>query len=865
MTSSTVPATVGSRLTSVAARLPAKIAVVEGDARIEFADLDARATAIAKTIVGAAGMREGLVCLLFESKIACLKAIFGAARSGRAYIALDPADPDERVQFILQDGEPLVLLTETPLVARAQALAAGRCAVIDIDRVDSDAAERPLPQVSANAPLYLIYTSGSTGQPKGVIQTQENLLFFADAFARNIHIDETDRLSLLFTLSFGAANMNVFGGLLNGATLCAYDMRRDGIPLLADWLDRERITVLHTVPTVFRELFLSLAPRRKLTHLRAIGVAGEAAFDTDIALFRQHTLEHCIFSNQLGATEASVIAQQVFGHRGPPPAPGILPVGKSPAGVRVLIVRDDGSEAQKNEVGAIVVASRHVSPGYWRRPELDAAAFTPDPAELGGRRYASGDLGRIDDEGNLHFLGRSGSRVKIRGHSVDLTEVEAALSACPGVVRAAVLAPPGDKQREPERLIAYLAVAGNAKRNPVQLRRRLAQMLPVYMLPSAFVFMTALPVTSRGKIDRAALATMKLPAPADARGAEAPRDDLERAVAGVFAQLLKQPVASRQDDFFLLGGDSLSVVELQTRLRDVFGAAPANFYDDTTVAGIASGIRASRVATPSAARPLPILTPLRATGSEPPLFLVHGRLGQALVSPHFLRLLGDEQPVWAFQVRGLDGLEAPHATIEAMAADYVAEMLTQRRAGPYFIGALCAGALVAIAMAHRLRDAGETVLPLLLLDPPDRPFAMADSRVTEDAMIARLQTRKSMGRIVAPVDDPVYARASARAALAFENAIRNHQPRPYDGPVYMLSSRDRIETADPDRLRNLFTGHVERFEVAATHVQVLDPHNPVFAKRLAYCLDAIRAWRRGPSAPAPHVPEHAASPDDLHP
>ena len=246
MTSSTVPATVGSRLTSVAARLPAKIAVVEGDARIEFADLDARATAIAKTIVGAAGMREGLVCLLFESKIACLKAIFGAARSGRAYIALDPADPDERVQFILQDGEPLVLLTETPLVARAQALAAGRCAVIDIDRVDSDAAERPLPQVSANAPLYLIYTSGSTGQPKGVIQTQENLLFFADAFARNIHIDETDRLSLLFTLSFGAANMNVFGGLLNGATLCAYDMRRDGIPLLADWLDRERITVLHS-------------------------------------------------------------------------------------------------------------------------------------------------------------------------------------------------------------------------------------------------------------------------------------------------------------------------------------------------------------------------------------------------------------------------------------------------------------------------------------------------------------------------------------------------------------------------------------------------------------------------------------------
>jgi amino acid adenylation domain-containing protein len=860
MTSFAVPATVGSRLASIAARLPAKTAVVEGDARIEFAQLNASATTIAEAIVAAGGGSEGLVCLLFESKIAALKAIFGSARSGKAYIALDPSDPDERLQFILQDGQPVVLLTEAPLVARAQALAGGRCAIIDIDDTDPGAVKRALPEISADAPLYLIYTSGSTGQPKGVIQTQRNLLFFTDAFARNIGIAETDRLSLLFTLSFGAANMNVFGGLLNGATLCAYDMRRHGIPLLADWLDRERITVLHTVPTVFRELFLSLPPQRKLAHLRAIGVAGEAAFDSDIALFRRHTLEHCIFSNQLGATEASVIAQQVFEHRGPRPAPGILPAGRTPAGVRVLIIRDDGGEAQANEVGAIVVASRHVSPGYWRRPELDAAAFAPDPVERGVRRYASGDLGRIDAQGNLHFLGRSGSRVKIRGHSVDLTEVEAALSTCPGVIKAAVLAPQADRQREPDRLIAYLAVAANAERNPLQLRRRLGQTLPAYMLPSAFVFMTALPVTSRGKIDRTALAAMKLPPP-DAQGAEALRDDLERAIAGVFEQLLKQPVASRYDDFFLLGGDSLSVVELQTRLRDVFGAAPASFYDDTTVAGVASGIRASRVTAPAAARPIPVLIPLRETGNEPPLFLVHGRLGQALVSPHFLQLLGNEQPVWAFQVRGLDGLQPPHATIEAMAADYVVAMQARRPAGPYFIGALCAGALVALEIAHRLRDAGETVLPLLLLDPPDRPFAMADSRITEDAMIARLKTRKAMGSIAAPVDDPVYARAAARAALAFEKAIRNYRPRPYDGHVYMLSSRDRMETADPDHLRSLFTGCVERFEVAATHVQVLDPHNPVFASGLAHCLDAIRAWLVSP----PPAPELVQSPGALHP
>lgn len=854
MASVVLSETVGSRLAGIAARLPAKVAVVERDRSVDFAQLDARATSIAAAIAGVAGACEGLACLLFESRIAGLEAIFGTARSGKAYVALDPSDPDERLQFILQDAQPLVLLTEASLLPRAQALAAaGRIPALAIERIEAVAGEPALPPVAADSPLYLIYTSGSTGQPKGVIQTQRNLLFFADAFARNLRLVEADRLSLLFSLSFGAANMNVFGGFLNGATLCSYDLRRDGIPPLADWLDSERVSVLHTVPTVFRELFLSLAPGRKLTHLRAIGVAGEAAFDSDVALFRRHTLEHCVFSNQLGATEASVIAQQVFEHRGPGPSPGILPVGKSPAGVRVTIVRDDGSEAGQNEVGAIVVASRHLSPGYWRRPQLDAAAFSPDPVEAGVRRYASGDLGRIDAEGNIHFLGRRGSRVKIRGHSVDLTEVEAALAACAGVLRSAVLALPGERQQEPDRLIAYLAIGPDAERNPALLRSLLARRLPSYMLPGAFVFLSAMPVTARGKIDRAALAALKLPATIDPRESEEPRDALERAVAGVFQQLLKKAATRRDDDFFLLGGDSLSVVELQTRLRDVFGAAPENFYDDSTVAGIAAGIRAARAATPRAARPIPILIPLREAGNAPPLFLIHGRLGQALVSPHFLSLLGDEQPVWAFQLRGLDGLQPPHSTIEAMAADYSSEMRARRPTGPYFIAALCAGAFVAVAIAQRLRDTGETVLPLLLLDPPWRPFAMADSQVTEEAMIARIKTRNAMGRMAAPIDNPAYARASARAALAFEMAIRNHRPRPYDGPVFMLSSRDRMETADPQHLRAIFTGKVERFEVAATHVQVLDPRNPVFASRLAQCLASIRAAALPGSAGSAHA------------
>ncbi|HEX5863120.1 MAG TPA: AMP-binding protein, partial [Casimicrobiaceae bacterium] len=743
--------TIGSRLASIAAGLPGKLAIAEREARVSFGQLDAAASAIARRILAAGSDRPGFVGLLYENKVPAVQSIFGAARSGRAYVPLDAGDPDERLRFVLRDSEPIALLTETSLLQRARTLVSSGCAVIDLADVASDDEANALPRVTADTPAYMFYTSGSTGQPKGVVQTHRNLLFFADAYAKTLRIDAADRLTFLFSLSFGAANMDIFGGLLSGATLYGYDVRRHGIPPLADWLDRERITVFHAVPTVFRELFNSLAPDRKFAHLRAIDLGGEALFDSDVELFRRHTVEGCIFVNHLAATEAHVIAQHIVEHRSPRVSAGILPAGRSPEGLRVLIQRDDGSEADTDEVGAIVVSSPHVSPGYWRRPELDATAFSADPVAPGWRRYFTGDLGRIDGEGNLYFLGRRASRVKIRGHTVELTEVEAALSAYPGVTKVAVLALNGDLQSVPDRLVAYLAVSEGAKRNSLLVRRRLAQQLPPYMLPSAILFVDALPLTASGKIDRKALAAMEPPPEtAQADEFEPPADDLERAIAGIFQQMLKHAPIGRGDDFFLLGGDSLSVVELQTRLRDTFGHELANLHEDATVAGVAAEIRRTRATTPGATEPFPVLIPLRRSGSAPPLFLVHGRLGQALVSPYFLRLLGDDQPVWAFQARGLDGLQEPHSTIAAMAADYVSEMRKQRPDGPYFLGALCAGALIAMAMARTLRDAGEVVLPLLLLDPPERPFPMADSRLTERGLLARLRLRQALGRIDAP-------------------------------------------------------------------------------------------------------------------
>ncbi|NDP41928.1 MAG: non-ribosomal peptide synthetase [Aromatoleum sp.] len=647
----------GARLLRAAQRWPDKPAIVEGSAAISYAALGAAARVITGQLGVAAHGRSGLVCLLFESKTAAVKALVGVSLSGSAYVMLDAGDPDARLRFILEDAAPFVMLTESGLLARATALAAAGCAVLDIDRMGPDGATDALPDVDPDALANLVYTSASTGQPKGVTQTHRNLLFFADAYARALEIGAADRISLLYSLSFGAWNVDIFGGLSSGATVCAYDVRKRGIGSLADWLDEERISILHAVPTVYREMMNRLAPGRVLRHLRVIALGGEAVFDSDIELFRRHTTTSCLFVNQLAATEVSLIAQNRVDHQRLPAPGDVVPAGRCPPGVRVRIQRGDGSEAGRGEIGEILVSSPHLSPGYWRRPELDARVFSEDPVEPGWRRYATGDLGRIDDNGDLCFLGRQGSRIKIRGFTVDLIEIERALAACPGVARCAVVAIVGDRAPEVDRLVAYVTTAPATAPDPRRLRQRLARTLPGYMLPGAFVFRDALPLTSSGKIDRKAMAALEPPSLESTHDFDAPRDDLDRKVASLFGELLKQPRVGRDDDFFLLGGDSLAFTELQLRLRAGHGLMLTSVHDDMTVAGIAARLRA--LAPVRAAKPIPVLCPLRETGKPPVLFLVHGRLGQALVSPRFVELLGDDQPVWAFQARGLDGLQAP--------------------------------------------------------------------------------------------------------------------------------------------------------------------------------------------------------------
>jgi amino acid adenylation domain-containing protein len=841
-------ATVYERFKSAADRSPNACAIDTGDRQLSYAELERIVASIIARLAACAGPARGIVAILAEDRILAIAAMLGVAGSGHAYVSLDPSDPEERLRFILDDSDPFALLVDPALADHAANLARDRLAILRLDDTPDQAwtasAGRP---VAPDDLLYLFYTSGSTGHPKGVRQSHRNLLFFVDAYARTLAIETVDRLSLLYTLSFSAANMDIYGALLNGATLCTYDMRCNGVPGLADWLYRTRITVLHAVPTVFRELAHALDPECRFPEIRAVDLGGETLFAEDVSRFRCHVAPDCRIVNHLAATEASVIAQFVV------PAEldgmsGALPAGHSPAGVEVRIVRADGSAADVDESGFILIDSPHVSPGYWRRPDLEAEAFSDLPGRPGWRRYRGGDLGRIDSAGNLHFIGRDSTRIKLRGLSVDLTEIEAALLACDGVRNAAVV-PRSAPGQEVGRLIACVVMSPSARRDPVRLRRQLVGKLPHYMLPGGYAFLKDLPTAATGKLDRRALSALDLDQALYRPDYEEPVDALEREVAGLFSRVLKYAPVGRLDDFFLLGGDSLSLVELQLLARERFGQDLPALIDDAMVTGIAARLRKQQATEGGA---LSRLVPLRTTGSAPALFLVHGRLGQAYVSPHFASLLGDDQPLYAIQARGLDGLEPPHETVQAMALDYVDAVVEHQPDGPYFIGALCAGGYVAMEMARLLRARGAEVLPVLLFDPPAPRFRLFPKRFKERQYLKRLQRRKDGGRINVNLDDSRYAAAAVRVAHAFELAIGRLQWEPYQGDVFILASRQRLTPrfwGDPAKRRKIFAAAPTWLPVGDSHGDVLDPHNEEFARHLAWCMRMIRAGESRPDIP----------------
>ncbi len=418
-----------ARFEQQAQRNPSRIAVRTATNTWTYERLAREAERVARSVVELAGSGPHRIGLLFEQDASMLAAILGSLQAGKTYVPLDPSYPAERLAYMVQDSGATLILTNDRNLPLAASLGEGRCAVASLDRL------RPkIPASAAAAPTgpetvaYILYTSGSAGQPKGVVQNHGNVLHFIRAYTNRLRLQPDDRMSLLASYSFDAAVMDIFGALLNGATLCLWNFKAQGVAGLASWLAKEEITVLHAVPTVFRAFGGSLNAGQQFPKVRLVVLGGEEVHRGDVELYRRHFSRDCRLINGLGPTESTVALQYVLDHRTALPR-NTVPVGYPVDDTEILLLDAEGRPTELR--GEIAIRSAHVALGYWGKPEMTQAAFLPDPEGGARRLYRTGDLGRRLPDGAIEFLGRKDFRVKVRGHRIELREIEETLAQTP--------------------------------------------------------------------------------------------------------------------------------------------------------------------------------------------------------------------------------------------------------------------------------------------------------------------------------------------------------------------------------------------------------------------------------------------------
>ncbi|AXG81590.1 amino acid adenylation domain-containing protein [Streptomyces paludis] len=578
-----------------ALRTPHAAAVVHGDRVLSYAELDRAANDVAAHLVarGTAGRPVG-VCLRRGPELAV--AVLGVLKAGSGCLPIDPAHPADRIAGMAADSGIGIALVQRDLAALLPAT---------VDTVSLDdlpaAPEAGLPAVAPGDLGYLIYTSGSTGRPKGVAVPHRSLANLL-AWQRTRSPAGPGTRTLQFAaLGFDVVFQELFATWADGGTLVMADdaTRRDPGRLL-DLLAAERVERLFLPFVALQQLAeYACAADRPAETLREVVTAGEQLHATPaLREFFRRLAPNAVLENQYGPSETHVVTAERLGHD-PEAWPDLPPIGRPVDGTRVLLLDGNQRLGPIGAVGEICVGGDALADGYLGHPSLTERKFIEDPVRPGARLYRTGDLARYLPDGRIQWLGRLDDQVKIRGHRVEIGEVASAVRAVPGVADAAVVArEPAASGSGHKRLIAYYLPAvgpvggraAGAAPGPDELRRALALRLPEYMVPSVCVALEEFPRTASGKLDRAAL---PLPEEADASPADsfvAPGTPTERLVAAAWQDVLGRGRVGVHDDFFALGGYSLSAVRLILRLRQDLGTRiPLGALSTApTVAGLAA-------------------------------------------------------------------------------------------------------------------------------------------------------------------------------------------------------------------------------------------------------------------------------------
>uniref|UniRef100_UPI00286A53B5 amino acid adenylation domain-containing protein n=1 Tax=Chamaesiphon sp. OTE_20_metabat_361 TaxID=2964689 RepID=UPI00286A53B5 len=586
------------------------------------------------------------------------------------------------------------------------------CLDADWDDIATASAANPDLLLRSTDLAYVMYTSGSTGKPKGVCIPHHGVVRLVKA---TDYVDfSPDRIFLqIAQIAFDVATFEIWGSLLNGAKLVLYPGDKPSLAELGQLIAREQITTLWLTAGLFHlmvdERLADLQPLHQL-------IAGGDILSVPHVQKVLATLTNCQLINGYGPTESTTFAT-AHPIASLDPLATSVPIGRPIANTQVYLLDPDLQPVPIGIPGELYIGGAGLATGYLNRPELTAEKFIPSPFAIGEKLYRSGDRARYLPDGNIEFLGRIDNQVKIRGFRIELGEIEVVLSQHPSVREVTVIV--REDRSGDKRLVAYV-VPSQQQPTERELRAFLESRLPDYLIPTAIVMLTALPLTTNGKVDRRALPQPETRPEPEAKLLE-PRDDLERQLTSMWEQALGVHPIGIRDNFFALGGHSLIAVRLFAQIEQIWGQnlPLATLLQKQTIEELATVLRQE---APSAA--WSSLVPIRAAtpghdrdikSPKPPLFCIHPVGGNVLEYYALANYLDPDQPVYGLQSQGLDG-KPVFRRVEEMASHYLQEIRTIQPHGPYFLTGYSFGGFVAYEMAQQLAAQGEQTALLALLD-----------------------------------------------------------------------------------------------------------------------------------------------------
>ena len=577
---------ISERFEQQVAKHSQRLAVKSRRYQLHYGELNSFANRIAHAIL-ASGSSELPVGLLLENDVPVIATILAVLKAGRVYVPLDAAYPRTRLEYMLEDSQTGLLVTNNRNLGLARELATNKLlSVLNIDELHAGLPDHEVDhQIRPDAAAYILYTSGSTGQPKGIYHSHRNVLHAIGHYTNAFHIGVEDRLTLLHSCSFSSAVVDIFCALLNGGSVFVWDAKQEGFSDLADFLVSEKITLFSWIPTPFRHFVQQLTGKENFVDLRMVVLASEPVYRSDVDLYRKHFSSNCILVNRLGTTE-TFNYRLCFADQQTEIPENTVPAGYSVPDKEVVLLDGLGKIVSCGDVGEIAVRSPFLALGYWRNPKLTETVFS-DLSDGAVRTYLTGDLGRLRSDGCLEYLGRKDFQIKVRGHRIEVSEVEMILRQHPRIRDAAVT---GHTQVSGEtNLVAYLEPRQGAELTPTDMRGFLKGKLPDHMVPTYFVFLDTLPITPTGKLDRGALPEPEVVA-ASAERYVAPRTPLEEVLAEIWAGVLKLRRVSIHDSFFDLGGHSLLAAQIVSRVQGALEVdlAVGSFFKDATIAGLSA-------------------------------------------------------------------------------------------------------------------------------------------------------------------------------------------------------------------------------------------------------------------------------------